>query len=188
MAARISAARRIKYRTLCSDSSRRPSSSPATNRCRRYPREYVVHVSQSQLGSNGLSSVRYAALRMFSVPSGVNAEPLRPPRVGATETEQTHAPLARRDQIRGKPDAHKITGQCRWQPRLEDVDRLVHLVLGLANRKPADRDARPGPHFQDAIEGLRPQRGQSPSLDDRPESLTVGRSDEIGRASCRERV
>jgi len=69
---------------------------------------------------------------MFSVPSGVNAEPLRPPRVGATQSNRsTPRSTAQRDPR--ETDAHKITGQCSGQPSLEHFDGLVHLVFRFAD-------------------------------------------------------
>src|SRR4029077_16383719 len=63
---------------------------------------------------------------------------------GGHTVEQVHTTLYRGDQIRRKSDTHKITGQCSGQPRLQDVDRLVHLVLGLADGETANRYPCPG--------------------------------------------
>src|SRR6266513_2751793 len=89
--------------------------------------------------------------------------------------EQIDAALDRGDKIRGEPDAHKITGQCRRQSRLEHIDGLVHFVLRLADRQPADGDAGPGPQFHYSIQGLGAKRGQSAALDDRPQRLVTRR-------------
>src|SRR5579859_8285656 len=57
--------------------------------------------------------------------------------------EQIDAALDRRHEIFWKPDAHKITGKRVGEPRLQDVERGVHLRFRLADRQSAYRYARP---------------------------------------------
>src|SRR5262249_55319862 len=145
IAARMSAASRTRKRTLCSDNSLSPSSSSATNRCRRYPREYVVHVSQSQVSSNGFSSSRYSALRMLRGPAGVKRRAVATIARRCDEVEQVPAAPHRRHEIRREAHAHKIT-RARWQLGPERREHFVHYFFGLTHRKPADSEAGPPAH------------------------------------------
>src|ERR1051325_408453 len=102
----MSCARRIRERTLWSDNSLRPSSSSATNRWRRYPRENVVHVSQSHDSSSGRGSSRCSALRMLTGPwRFVSWEHDDYLRFAANSTYWGGAPLADSLTVRIVPEA-----------------------------------------------------------------------------------
>src|SRR5690349_16878598 len=55
-------------------------------------------------------------------------------------------------QIRGKTDPHKITGNIGRQCGVQSLEDAMHYRFGLADRKATNRDAGPGAALQRALE------------------------------------
>ena len=148
--------------------------SSTTKRWRRYPRGYVVQVSQSHSGSSGSVDPLSAAPRTLTRPVGSHAVPWRPLRVAATQSNRSMPRAIPSSRSGGKPDAHKITGHVPRQAGLEQLEHPVHHRLGLAHREPADGDAGPGAALEGALERAQPEVVVGAALDDGPERLRTG--------------
>ena len=86
--------------------------------------------------------------------------------------ENIHTAQHTVDQIFGRADAHQVTRFILRQQRKHDIEHGMHLVLGLAHRKPADGDAgriESGNKFS----GFRSQVGLNAALNDAEQRLVA---------------
>ena len=103
---------------------------------------------------------------------------------GGDAVEQVHAARDPLEQIGGKADSHKITGDLARQARLERLQHAMHHRLGLADREPADGDAGPGAAREGALERAEPEVVVGAALDDGPEGLAASDGERSATPSC----